>query len=122
MNFDRRYSSRLPLDFALRQAATCSAKGGSEVAYQINLVWRRFGLDLDNAIVNVFEVPVIQKSHHDAQTVEFAATGKRVFLPMPRADFFLVVEIALRAEHRASCRHDQFSRDLEAIALARRRP
>lgn len=57
---------KIAFGFRLRQAATCSAKGGSEVAYQIDLVWRSFGLDLENAIVNVLEVPVIQKSHHDA--------------------------------------------------------
>src|SRR5437763_6067375 len=81
---------RLPVRFeiAFRSHPTPAETGGSEARAQIAYQILRTVIVALDGIVCIFEVPIVDKCHHDSKAIERALVGKRVLAPSPFADLF----------------------------------
>jgi hypothetical protein len=63
--------------------------------------------NLVDRVVDVLQVPVVDKRHHDLEAVPFARVFERIVAPLPSADLLLLLAVPLEADvlHRAIARH-----------------
>src|SRR5437016_6027789 len=72
------------------------SKGGSHVSHPIKL--HAGVLAFKDRVVFIFKVPIIQKRHHDPESIKFAGAIKRIMPPTPLIRFLFMSGMALQAD------------------------